>query len=202
MFVAVKDSPDILLEGRGSYVVSGYSLLLQQFWGVILKRFAYTTRNWKGLFSQILLPALFVCVAMTVALSAPQIKDLPPITLNPSQYYNYTQPRGNFIPYTISKDINPPSWKKDATPENLTRALHYPCGMGPTCLLKDPSINMSKAAWLTRYDFVGADKDRLLQYFQPDCRNVFTSGVEPPRFIPVAPHEILPSTSPNNDSSE
>lgn len=25
--------------------------------------------------------------------------DLPPLILSPSQYHNYTQPRGNFIPY-------------------------------------------------------------------------------------------------------
>lgn len=25
--------------------------------------------------------------------------DLPPLVLSPSQYHNYTQPRGNFIPY-------------------------------------------------------------------------------------------------------
>lgn len=25
--------------------------------------------------------------------------DLPPLILSPSQYHNYTQPKGNFIPY-------------------------------------------------------------------------------------------------------
>lgn len=32
--------------------------------------------------------------------SAPSLPgDLPPLVLSPSQYHNYTQPRGNFIPY-------------------------------------------------------------------------------------------------------
>lgn len=30
---------------------------------------------------------------------APPPGDLPPLVLSPSQYHNYTQPRGNFIPY-------------------------------------------------------------------------------------------------------
>ena len=72
----------------------GSVLYLQQFMAILVKRFHYTRRNWKGLFSQILLPALFVCIAMTVALTAPQNKDLPPMVLSPAQYYNSTQPRG------------------------------------------------------------------------------------------------------------
>jgi ATP-binding cassette subfamily A (ABC1) protein 2 len=55
-------------------VVSGWSLAAQQFLAVIIKRFYYLKRNLKGLFSQILLPALFVCIAMTVALTAPNIE--------------------------------------------------------------------------------------------------------------------------------
>ena len=49
------------------------SLLLQQFFAILVKRCYYVQRNWKGLFSQIMLPAVFVCVAMTVALTAPQV---------------------------------------------------------------------------------------------------------------------------------
>ena len=81
--------------GRTTTRSIGSVLYLQQFMAILVKRFHYTRRNWKGLFSQILLPALFVCIAMTVALTAPQIKDLPPMVLSPAQYYNSTQPRGN-----------------------------------------------------------------------------------------------------------
>ena len=55
------------------HVLIPSSLLLQQFFAIFVKRCYYVRRNWKGLFSQILLPALFVCVAMTVALTAPQV---------------------------------------------------------------------------------------------------------------------------------
>jgi len=63
-------------DGRCMYqghVLIPSSLLLQQFFAIFVKRCYYVRRNWKGLFSQILLPALFVCVAMTVALTAPQV---------------------------------------------------------------------------------------------------------------------------------
>lgn len=148
------------LAGQGSFKLEGSWLKLRQFHGLIVKRFHCAKRNTKALFSQILLPAFFVCVAMTVALSVPEIGacepptctlgaaggrfcwlrcgrwghwlqggqgqglwvlgqsacawqccgcervlvlvpagDLPPLILSPSQYHNYTQPKGNFIPY-------------------------------------------------------------------------------------------------------
>ena len=65
------DEPSILLEGKGSYELHGHWLLLQQFIAILIKRFHYITRNWKGLFSQIILPALFICTAMTVSIILP-----------------------------------------------------------------------------------------------------------------------------------
>lgn len=169
--------------GQGSRKLEGWWLKVRQFHGLLVKRFHCARRNSKALSSQILLPAFFVCVAMTVALSVPEIGmaarpgirtsallgsrvgnphllwawalrlrlvgmllgssgipaflgsrpqawalwvlgrgdlglgdagrpqepaqaspctppgDLPPLVLSPSQYHNYTQPRGNFIPY-------------------------------------------------------------------------------------------------------
>uniref|UniRef100_A0A6I8P991 ATP binding cassette subfamily A member 2 n=1 Tax=Ornithorhynchus anatinus TaxID=9258 RepID=A0A6I8P991_ORNAN len=60
-------------EERGSFKLEGWWLKLRQFHGLLLKRFHCARRNTKALFSQILLPAFFVCVAMTVALSVPEI---------------------------------------------------------------------------------------------------------------------------------
>lgn len=61
------------MEGQGSIKLEGWGLKLSQFHGLLVKRFHCAKRNTKGLFSQILLPAFFVCVAMTVALSVPEI---------------------------------------------------------------------------------------------------------------------------------
>lgn len=68
-----------VLEGQGSCNLEGWWLKLSQFHGLIVKRFHCAKRNTKGLFSQILLPAFFVCVAMTVALSVPEIGEISTI---------------------------------------------------------------------------------------------------------------------------
>lgn len=73
---------------QGSYRLAGDQLIFQQFLAVILKRFLYVKRNWRALISQIFLPALFVCVAMSVALTVVLVDDLPPLVLSPAQYYN------------------------------------------------------------------------------------------------------------------
>ena len=56
---------------------------------------------------QILLPAIFVAVAMTVALAAPSVDDLPPLELSPTQFTNVTLPTGNFIPFTDERMSKP-----------------------------------------------------------------------------------------------
>lgn len=67
------EAEDQALAGQGSFKLEGSWLKLRQFHGLIVKRFHCAKRNTKALFSQILLPAFFVCVAMTVALSVPEI---------------------------------------------------------------------------------------------------------------------------------
>ncbi|CAN7974909.1 unnamed protein product [Ixodes persulcatus] len=89
------------------YLNLQHLLLLQQLSAILLKRYYCTRRNWKGLFSQILLPAFFVGVAMSVALTAPHVEDPPPLVLSPSRYYNYTQPRGNVVPYAFRDHPRP-----------------------------------------------------------------------------------------------
>ncbi|GIY86930.1 ATP-binding cassette sub-family A member 2 [Caerostris extrusa] len=114
------------------------------FTTILLKRFYCTKRNWKGIFSQILLPAFFVSIAMSVALTAPKVEDLPPLVLSPSQYYNYTQPQGNIIPYSSNKlDVEDVEdrWSKDANSGQVSDTLYMPSGVGATCVFKSPFNN-------------------------------------------------------------
>lgn len=76
-------------EGQGSFKLEGWWLKLSQFHGLIVKRFHCAKRNTKGLFSQILLPAFFVCVAMTVALSVPEIGEILPIWFRVGFYLDF-----------------------------------------------------------------------------------------------------------------
>ncbi|XP_028297042.1 ATP-binding cassette sub-family A member 2-like isoform X2 [Gouania willdenowi] len=179
--------PDVL-EGRGSFQLDGWRLKLAQFYGLIVKRFHCAKRNTKGLFSQILLPAFFVCVAMTVALSVPEIGDLPPLILSPSQYHNYTQPRGNFIPY--ANEERPQYRSKlspDASPQRIINTLRQPSGVGATCVLKTP-FN-STLDQLARTLNPSADDSKMLaaRYFDSMCLDSFTQGVPLSNFVPPPP---------------
>ncbi|KAM9393672.1 ATP-binding cassette sub-family A member 2 [Pholidichthys leucotaenia] len=183
------------LEGQGSYKLEGWWLRLSQFHGLIVKRFHCAKRNTKGLFSQILLPAFFVCVAMTVALSVPEIGDLPPLILSPSQYHNYTQPRGNFIPY--ANEDRPQYRSKlspDASPQKIVSTLRLPSGVGATCVLKTPfNSTLDRLAQSLNLS-ANNSKTLAARYFDPMCLDSFTQGVPLSNFVPPPP-----SPAPSDD---
>ncbi|KAM7094065.1 ATP-binding cassette sub-family A member 2 isoform 2-T2 [Molossus nigricans] len=179
--------------GQGSRKLEGWWLKVRQFHGLLVKRFHCARRNSKALSSQILLPALFVCVAMTVALSVPEIGDLPPLVLSPSQYHNYTQPRGNFIPYANEErreyrfQLSP-----DASPQQLVSTFRLPSGVGATCVLKSPA-NGSLGSTLN----LSSGESRLLaaRFFDSMCLESFTQGLPLSNFVPPPPSPA-PSDSP------
>ena len=57
--------------------------------------------------------------------------------MSPAQYYNYTQPRGDFIPYANNQGTLS-NWSQDATPNDIVNTFHLPSGIGATCVLKTP----------------------------------------------------------------
>ncbi|XP_039660213.1 ATP-binding cassette sub-family A member 2 isoform X1 [Perca fluviatilis] len=184
-----------VLEGQGSFKLEGWWLKLGQFHGLIIKRFHCAKRNTKGLFSQILLPAFFVCVAMTVALSVPEIGDLPPLILSPSQYHNYTQPRGNFIPY--ANEDRPQYRSKlspDANPQKIINTLRLPSGVGATCVLKTPFNSTLDQLAQTLNPSANNSKTLAARYFDSMCLDSFTQGVPLSNFVPPPP-----SPAPSDD---
>uniref|UniRef100_A0A2K5DK59 ATP-binding cassette sub-family A member 2 n=1 Tax=Aotus nancymaae TaxID=37293 RepID=A0A2K5DK59_AOTNA len=178
--------------GQGSRKLDGGWLKLRQFHGLLVKRFHCARRNSKALFSQILLPAFFVCVAMTVALSVPEIGDLPPLVLSPSQYHNYTQPRGNFIPYANEERLEYRLRSPDASPQQLVSTFRLPSGVGATCVLKSPA-NGSLGPTLN----LSSGESRLLaaRFFDSMCLESFTQGLPLSNFVPPPPSPA-PSDSP------
>uniref|UniRef100_A0AAY4B7N1 ATP-binding cassette sub-family A member 2 n=1 Tax=Denticeps clupeoides TaxID=299321 RepID=A0AAY4B7N1_9TELE len=189
-------SPDpVVLEGQGSYKLDGWWLKLRQFHGLIVKRFHCAKRNTKGLFSQILLPAFFVCVAMTVALSVPEIGDLPPLILSPSQYHNYTQPRGNFIPYANEDRLQYRSKPfPDASPQKIINTLWLSSGVGATCVLKTPFNSTLDQLAQTLKPYANNSKTLAARYFDSMCLDSFTQGVPLSNFVPPPP-----SPAPSDD---
>uniref|UniRef100_A0A671P0L0 ATP-binding cassette sub-family A member 2 n=1 Tax=Sinocyclocheilus anshuiensis TaxID=1608454 RepID=A0A671P0L0_9TELE len=182
-------------EGQGSFKLEGWWLKLRQFHGLIVKRFHCAKRNTKGIFSQILLPAFFVCVAMTVALSVPQIGDLPPLILSPSQYHNYTQPRGNFIPYANEDRLQYRSkLSPDASPQRIVNTLRLPSGVGATCVLKTPFNSTLDQLAQTLNPYANNSKTLAARYFDSMCLDSFTQGVPLSNFVPPPP-----SPAPSDD---
>ncbi|TRY81949.1 hypothetical protein DNTS_013397 [Danionella cerebrum] len=162
-------------EGQGSIKLEGWWLKLRQFHGLIVKRFHCAKRNTKGILSQILLPAFFVCVAMTVALSVPEIGDLPPLILSPSQYHNYTQPRGNFIPYANEDRLQyRGKFSPDASPQRTVDTLRLPSGVGATCILKTPFNSTLDQLAQTLNPYANNSKTLAARYFDSMCLDSFT----------------------------
>ncbi|XP_062517639.1 phospholipid-transporting ATPase ABCA1-like, partial [Corticium candelabrum] len=99
----------------GTCTVTGHHLLLQQFKASFIKRFHNSRRYTKGIIAQLILPAIFICVALVFKLFAPQPSN-GTIELTPSVY-----PGDMYIPF---KNFQP--WQQQAT--NLTASVAQPCG--------------------------------------------------------------------------
>ncbi|KAK9518564.1 hypothetical protein VZT92_023867 [Zoarces viviparus] len=73
-------------DGKGSYEVKGWSLKRQQFVALMWKRFLFARRSRKGFFAQIVLPAVFVCIALVFSLIVPPFGKYPSLELQPWMY--------------------------------------------------------------------------------------------------------------------
>ncbi|XP_043921604.1 ATP-binding cassette sub-family A member 13-like [Protopterus annectens] len=70
----------------GNMRVSGGSLVLSQIIAVLLKRFHYTRRDWKGALAYLVLPVLFVAMAMGLFTIKLLVIDYPSLKLVPELY--------------------------------------------------------------------------------------------------------------------
>lgn len=71
--------------------VTGVRRYAKQALTTIIKRLSFNYRNMRGLIRQILSPAFFITVAMTVALTAPGFADPPTIILSTAMF-SYLNP--------------------------------------------------------------------------------------------------------------
>ncbi|XP_024139098.1 phospholipid-transporting ATPase ABCA1 isoform X1 [Oryzias melastigma] len=108
-------------EGKGSYQVKGWSLIRQQFVALMWKRFLYARRSRKGFFAQIVLPAVFVCIALVFSLIVPPFGKYPSLELQPWMYEDQV---------TFISDDAP----GDANMQNLLKSLMEPPGFGTRCM--------------------------------------------------------------------
>uniref|UniRef100_A0A8C6T9Z4 ATP-binding cassette, sub-family A (ABC1), member 12 n=1 Tax=Neogobius melanostomus TaxID=47308 RepID=A0A8C6T9Z4_9GOBI len=84
----------------GAPAVSGVKLAWQQMTAMLIKRFHHSRRDWKGLLAQILLPVLFVALAMGLGAIKSDLRHYPELELSPAIYkigqsYSFFRSVGN-----------------------------------------------------------------------------------------------------------
>ncbi|XP_027028734.1 phospholipid-transporting ATPase ABCA1b [Tachysurus fulvidraco] len=112
-------------DGKGSYQVQGWSLMRQQFVALLWKRFLYARRSRKGFFAQIVLPAVFVCIALIFSLIVPPFGKYPSLALQPWMYEDQVTFISNDAP-------------EDASTQKLLSALMEGPGFGTRCMEGEP----------------------------------------------------------------
>ncbi|GAB6026560.1 ATP-binding cassette sub- A member 1 [Chamberlinius hualienensis] len=82
----VEDVPPVSVQPEIHRKVSGWRLIRKHIVAVIIKRFHHTRRDIKALFCEIVLPSLFVCLALTFTLILPPMRMEPALNLHPWLY--------------------------------------------------------------------------------------------------------------------
>lgn len=96
--VLIADDDSIFLPKR-----SRYALYWMRFRALFLKRFQYTRRDKKAFGSQVVLPVLFICIAMTIANMYPPQQNAPSIVMSPSIFdYSCSGNEINNVPFAIN----------------------------------------------------------------------------------------------------
>ncbi|NWH74855.1 ABCA1 protein, partial [Piaya cayana] len=75
-----------LLQGQAWRRVRGWALTRQQLRALFIKRMLHARRSTRGFFAQIVLPAVFVCIALLFSLIVPPFGKYPPLRLEPWMY--------------------------------------------------------------------------------------------------------------------
>uniref|UniRef100_A0A8B9J0P7 ATP binding cassette subfamily A member 13 n=1 Tax=Amazona collaria TaxID=241587 RepID=A0A8B9J0P7_9PSIT len=81
------EKPEICIPPNGM-LVHGAHLFLAQIVALLIKRFHHTRRDWRGTLSNVLLPVLFVALAMALFNVKPLAIDYPSLKLTPRLYDN------------------------------------------------------------------------------------------------------------------
>ena len=137
----------------GTTTVSPMMLRWQQFYGLLVKRFHHGRRNIKSLTTNILLPGIFVSIAMTVALAQPKADTYPPLVLSPSMFH----PPPYYVPFN--------NYKEDHSNFSylLENSLKMPSGIGADCVLKFRNTT------LQHFSNMQFSEQILKELFDPFC---------------------------------
>ncbi|XP_063311284.1 phospholipid-transporting ATPase ABCA1 isoform X1 [Pelobates fuscus] len=141
------------IDGKGSYQVKSWNLMRQQFTALLWKRLLYAKRSRKGFFAQIVLPAVFVLIALLFSLIVPPFGKYPSLELQPWMYEDQ---------YTFFSNDAP----EDPRTQALLNALIDKPGFGTACMegysVPDVSCVGGEDEWSTQ--FVTKDVEEMYMY--------------------------------------
>uniref|UniRef100_A0A8B9F4L1 P-type phospholipid transporter n=1 Tax=Amazona collaria TaxID=241587 RepID=A0A8B9F4L1_9PSIT len=128
------------MDGKGSYQIKGWKLTQQQFMALLWKRLLIAKRSRKGFFAQIVLPAVFVCIALMFSLIVPPFGKYPSLELQPWMYDEQ---------YTFVSNDAP----EDPGTQRLLDALLNKPGFGTRCMqghsIPDTPCTVGQTEWTT-----------------------------------------------------
>ncbi|KAH0628410.1 hypothetical protein JD844_009534 [Phrynosoma platyrhinos] len=128
------------MDGKGSTQVKGWKLTQQQFVALLWKRLLIARRSRKGFFAQIVLPAVFVCIALLFSLIVPPFGKYPSLELQPWMYDEQ---------YTFFSNDAP----EDTGTQKLLNALLEKPGFGTRCMkgysILDTPCSVGEEDWST-----------------------------------------------------
>uniref|UniRef100_A0AAQ5ZS96 P-type phospholipid transporter n=1 Tax=Amphiprion ocellaris TaxID=80972 RepID=A0AAQ5ZS96_AMPOC len=126
---SVQRETDLLSgDGRGGVPLTGWWLTWQQLRALFIKRWLYARRSRRGFLAQIVLPALFVLIALLFSLIVPPFGKYPALQLQPWMYGEQ---------YTFMSNDAP----GNPAIENLLEALLDQPGFGTKCMEKELEEN-------------------------------------------------------------
>uniref|UniRef100_A0A8C7RBN7 ATP-binding cassette, sub-family A (ABC1), member 12 n=1 Tax=Oncorhynchus mykiss TaxID=8022 RepID=A0A8C7RBN7_ONCMY len=111
----------------GSSTVHGLALTWQQVTAMLMKRVHHSRRDWKGLFSQVVLPVVFIILAMGLGSIKSDLQHFPEMELSPALYHLGPQ-------YSFFSNQNPNS-------SNLVNSMMSFPGIDNGCLNRHTSKN-------------------------------------------------------------
>ncbi|KAK6736664.1 hypothetical protein RB195_019391 [Necator americanus] len=146
----------------------------QHITALLKKRMKYASRSWRTLFSQLVIPVLFVVLGMGVALPAISHSNSPPIEISTAQFVNITMseilvPYQDFVAMPTYPYSNLTSQDKYLIDSGAAvTQLFNPAGPGSVCAVRDTSLT-----WLDANQANTSEEILLrlvdLRYFDGHC---------------------------------
>uniref|UniRef100_A0A672JUL4 P-type phospholipid transporter n=1 Tax=Salarias fasciatus TaxID=181472 RepID=A0A672JUL4_SALFA len=156
-------------DGRGGVPLTGWWLTWQQLRALFIKRWLYARRSRRGLFAQIVLPAMFVLIALLFSLIVPPFGKYPALELQPWMYGEQ---------YTFFSNDAP----GNPAMENLLEALLDQPGFGTKCMEREEDNSTPQVPYSTWQMFSRGNWSRSSP--SPDCE---CSTEDVRRMLPECP---------------